>query len=186
MDLIEDALFQSGRIDQKIEFGYITQEQVDRLFSRFFPSTSTIPHSLDKKSLQLSVLAHEFSSSIPENEFTISLIRHYLMKHQSSPESAVANIRDWVKDTQEQKRKHAEEELAAERLRLAAAKVKAEKNAAMMQPIYTGVCGTPLSPPIPNEGGHQACAFWPPISSPPIKLEEEMSEDAEKTIQDTE
>lgn len=192
MDSIEDALFQSGRIDKKIEFSYVTQEQVGRLFSRFFPSTSTIPQSksydlsVDKKSLQLSDLAHEFSSSILGNEFTISQIRQYLMKHQSSPESAVANIRDWVKDTQEQKCKHAEEELEDERLRLEAAKVEAERDAAMMQPIYTGVCGTPLSPPIRNQGECRAHAAWSPIFSQPARLEEEMSEVAEETIEDAE
>jgi len=126
LDGIDSALFQAGRIDKTIDFGYISKDQANTTFKRFFPSSTTSPEPTgyyegyldDAKYAPPFELAEQFSSQIPDNEFTISDIRFYLMSHQSSPEAAISGVLQWIDAKREERAKRIEaEEQASEQAR---------------------------------------------------------------------
>ncbi|KAF9481199.1 P-loop containing nucleoside triphosphate hydrolase protein [Pholiota conissans] len=193
-DKLDDALFMPGRIDKKIEFRYITKEQAGRLFVRFYAAggfKEYEPSAADKKSLKLDELANEFGTCITENEFTVSQVRFYLLKHQQSPESAVANAQGWVKLCLEQKAKQIEQEIEAEEMRFSAKKAKEEQDAKLMQPSYD-CSGYPRSPWTPfaapivptYTSSVSSSAPYTPTMPEPAKLEEEEDDDIPDLVED--
>ncbi|KAF8964199.1 P-loop containing nucleoside triphosphate hydrolase protein [Flammula alnicola] len=116
VDLISSDLFCPGRLDKKIEFTYTAKDQAKRIFDRFFPTRNDIPKSdqledsQDSKTLLLDDLAEQFSSQIPENEFTIRDLQHYLLPYRSTPMAAVSGIKGWVGEKLEEKRVRLETE----------------------------------------------------------------------------
>ncbi|WWD02042.1 hypothetical protein V865_000080 [Kwoniella europaea PYCC6329] len=101
-DRIDVALSRPGRCDIWIEFKHATKSQAKLLFEYFYRSD---PDSKDtgKEGEKLfkedvSSLAEEFSSHIPEDEISVSALQGYLMRYKRQPELAVENVRSWVEN----------------------------------------------------------------------------------------
>ncbi|KJA24079.1 hypothetical protein HYPSUDRAFT_200889 [Hypholoma sublateritium FD-334 SS-4] len=170
LDGIDSALFQPGRIDKMIDFGYISKNRANDIFKRFFPSSATSPNPTGFHQGYLDDVKHpvpldpaeQFSDQIPDNEFTISDIRFYLMSHQPSPEAAVSGVAHWIAAKREEKAKNLEAEKKAKHDAQKLAREQARQ-------------ATIIIPPIDGQ--------WTPLPFPsqPLIVSSPMSDTAEAT-----
>ncbi|KAI9304515.1 P-loop containing nucleoside triphosphate hydrolase protein [Cunninghamella echinulata] len=87
IEKLDPALIRPGRIDIKIHFGNASKEQASELFTKFFSYLQDD---------YLHNLAKQFSSKIPNHQFSMAHLQGYLMTHKRTPEEAVQKVDEWV------------------------------------------------------------------------------------------
>jgi chaperone BCS1 len=80
---LDPALIRPGRIDQQLEIGNATREQLRRMFARFYSDADP-------------ALAEEFAELVPDNTVAMSAVQSYLIQHAESPRAALAECEDWL------------------------------------------------------------------------------------------
>jgi hypothetical protein len=86
-------------MDRKVEYKLSSRTQARALFTKFFSypaSTAPAASQLTLSDSDISVLADNFASQLPELEFSTAQIQGYLLGHRLSPKTAAANVSDWV------------------------------------------------------------------------------------------
>jgi mitochondrial chaperone BCS1 len=128
---LDPALRRPGRLDVHVEFKLASSEQAKELFTRFYPATiedeqpenskpaeplidlaeeKTKPNGIvdmetqSLSAVQLSSLAKEFASKIPEHELSMAAIQGHLMRYKTRPYRAVAETTTWVESERKQKK----------------------------------------------------------------------------------
>lgn len=76
---LDPALVRPGRIDYRLEFGYATFEQAERLFQRFFPDSPETS-------------ARQFARRVPAGTCTMAQLLQYLLTHAGAPEAALTTV----------------------------------------------------------------------------------------------
>lgn len=111
---LDKALTRPGRIDHQVYLGNMSSASSRLMFLRMFgPDPDSPPlSSLDDLEV-LEKLATEFSTHIPDNEFTPAELQGFLIIHRHSAIKAVAEAKGWVA---EQQRIRDEEQERAKRL----------------------------------------------------------------------
>lgn len=117
-DRLDPALIRPGRID-KIQYNLSTKERAKSLFERFYPlstfseaqgpATSALleknPKANSDQTQEITSLASQFSSAVPEEEFSTAELQGYLLSCKKEPKCAVAEFNVWI----EEQRKEREE-----------------------------------------------------------------------------
>ncbi|KAI8583676.1 hypothetical protein K450DRAFT_222254 [Umbelopsis ramanniana AG] len=99
IERLDPALIRPGRIDVRILFENATQAQAAELFRKFYPR---IPE------IEAAMMSKEFSSSIPDRQFSMAHLQGYLMGQKNDPVAAVTGITEWV-----QRHENADEQTTA-------------------------------------------------------------------------
>ena len=125
---LDAALVRPGRVDRKVEFKMAMQEQVRELFLRMYAGTETgafangtahtngsanghvdrkvpngkpVDHSPNEKRSNdddLSTLAEDFTSHIPDDTYTPAEIQNHLMRFKKEPWAAVQRVDEWKEE----------------------------------------------------------------------------------------
>jgi chaperone BCS1 len=170
-------LLRPGRIDRKIEYKLATHAQGAALFDRFYPIKHVTPEPLvdssnekvatdEEKIAVLRRLNDDFTSHIPEHEFSTAELQGFLLSCKMMPEKAAKTIQGWVADERRQreekqaridakKRKHTErqEKMEVEKFQSTLAKIGGGVGPGHTQINGTGekkVSDTPLPPTVAN------------------------------------
>lgn len=85
---LDPALVRPGRVDFKAEIGLCTEDQLRRMFSRFYPQkiegeVSTIPQH---------PLASTFASTLGPDLVSAAQVQGFLLVHKDSPHSALDSL----------------------------------------------------------------------------------------------
>ncbi|KAI1086357.1 hypothetical protein F5B19DRAFT_479486 [Rostrohypoxylon terebratum] len=94
---LDEALMRPKRIDSHVHFENATKEQAEKLFLAMYTQ-------LDNQNMaNLDKLATQYSSSIPERQFSPAQIQGFLLIHKRTPHLAAQSIKEWIsqqRDTQ--------------------------------------------------------------------------------------
>ena len=82
---LDPALLRPGRVDRKIELGYATPDQAQRLYLWFFRGCG-LGHS------DLLREAERFAAQVPPGKIGMAAIQEHLLRHRHSPESAAHEV----------------------------------------------------------------------------------------------
>jgi chaperone BCS1 len=85
-DTLDPARVRPGRVDKKVHFDCATRSIAECIFSRMYQNSPAD---------DVSELAREFSSFIPDGRLTPADIQGHLLSHPT-PEAAVAAAKEWV------------------------------------------------------------------------------------------
>ena len=77
---LDKALLRPGRIDLKVHFDYFNQDQMERLFLKFFPTETG--------------LAKNFAKSLESNKYSGAQIQEFLMRHRNDAQAALTDTAD--------------------------------------------------------------------------------------------
>jgi len=76
IEVLDPALIRAGRVDRKEYVGYASQDQIVKMYSRFFPEVSED-------------VAHKFAASFEPDTISMAAIQAHLIKYAHVPEDAV-------------------------------------------------------------------------------------------------
>ena len=96
---LDEALIRAGRVDKRVEFRFADREQIVILFTNMYdPSrrSDIVAQKYDKETI--SALAEQFADQIDEGFFSPAALQGFVIEHKSSPESAVREIAEWVRE----------------------------------------------------------------------------------------
>ncbi|BHF72727.1 mitochondrial chaperone [Sparganum proliferum] len=82
VDRLDPALVRPGRVDFRAEIGLCSRDQLQRMFSRFYPTASGTVHPL----------AAAFAAELGEGLVSPAQVQGYLLLHKQSPEAAIRNL----------------------------------------------------------------------------------------------
>ncbi|KAH6708976.1 mitochondrial chaperone bcs1, partial [Leptodontidium sp. MPI-SDFR-AT-0119] len=91
--LLDEALIRPGRVDIKVELGLANKKMTADLFYIVF------------KPMKVDQLAGEFTTKVPELEFSPAEISLFLFEHRQSPGHAIDNVEIWMAKIQEDRGK---------------------------------------------------------------------------------
>ncbi|GKT45842.1 putative mitochondrial outer membrane protein [Colletotrichum spaethianum] len=91
---LDSALVRPGRVDMKVLLGNISRRSAEEMFVRMFSPDLGCTSHLDME--EITKLATQFSSNIPEETFTPSQLQGFFQVHLESPRDAVETIGAWV------------------------------------------------------------------------------------------
>ncbi|KAF9450988.1 P-loop containing nucleoside triphosphate hydrolase protein [Macrolepiota fuliginosa MF-IS2] len=112
VDSLDAALMRPGRIDRKVEYKLATKQQASALFTRFYPVKHVTPESLiseekpaleEEKLVLLEQLNKEFTTEVPEHEFSTAELQGFLLSCKMMPEKAAKEVVAWVADERRQR-----------------------------------------------------------------------------------
>ena len=89
---LSKTLIRPGRVDTSVEIGMATKSQVRRMFARFygeFEGEAEDGEKRQQKDVDVSRLAEEFASLIPEKTLSMAKLQGYLMQFKYDPIAAV-------------------------------------------------------------------------------------------------
>jgi chaperone BCS1 len=99
---LDPALLRPGRVDYKLEFSFASSEQVERMFSKFYPEEKD--------------LARKFSEKIPEGTISTAQIQGHCLRFRTDPLGAykacdqfIQMVEDEKNEIEDRKRKRREE-----------------------------------------------------------------------------
>lgn len=84
-DQLDPALIRPGRIDRQLEIGFADQDQIRRIFLRFYPDVDPC-------------LADYFAENVPAGRIAMSAIQTFLIEHADSADDACSALDDWLAD----------------------------------------------------------------------------------------
>lgn len=84
---LDPALVRPGRVDFKAEIGLCTEDQLRRMFSRFYPQIAD-----EKGVIHQHPLASAFASTIGAGLASAAQVQGFLLVHKDSPQSAMAAL----------------------------------------------------------------------------------------------
>ncbi|KAK7051698.1 hypothetical protein R3P38DRAFT_2472457, partial [Favolaschia claudopus] len=104
---LDAALIRPGRMDVKIKYGLATTEQIERVFTVFFPALNPVdgsgaPHPPISPT-DLVKYAAEFAAAIPTETYSIAQIQGYLLTKKHDPAGAVEGAANWLIDQQRER-----------------------------------------------------------------------------------
>lgn len=131
---LDAALTRPGRVDKQVEFNNTTREETKRMFERMYtkdlpedvasPTATTtangppnpgaalnrvVEHGEEGKQElstdELFLIAEDFASKVPENEFSPAEIQGFLLMRKNDPRKALGEVENWVKGMKEAKEK---------------------------------------------------------------------------------
>ena len=127
---LDDALVRAGRISVRVGFTNASKRQAEEIFLRMFidsPSSSSLRGMeeanspivdsplIEKKdvlalpdddnTIRLRGLAQEFASSVVEGDFSPADLQDYLLIHKKDPQKAVDEIKSWMENVYEERKK---------------------------------------------------------------------------------
>ncbi|VDM18607.1 unnamed protein product [Hydatigera taeniaeformis] len=82
VDHLDPALVRPGRVDFKAEVGLCTEDQLARMFSRFYPQGEVAEHPLAKS----------FAASLGGGLVSAAQVQGFLLVYKSSPQTAIAAL----------------------------------------------------------------------------------------------
>lgn len=82
IDRLDPALIRPGRVDFRAEIGLCTRDQLERMFSRFYPITIGTRHPL----------APQFSENLGDVVASAAQVQGYLLVHKESASAAVEEV----------------------------------------------------------------------------------------------
>ncbi|KAK5938793.1 hypothetical protein PMZ80_008985 [Knufia obscura] len=113
---LDDALVRAGRISVKVAFMNASQQQAEEIFLRMYvdlPQPGLAASAEKSSSPDTKDLAKQFADQIPDGEFSPADLQDYLLVHKKDPEGAVRDLKRWMED-QHEERKRKEQEKEAE------------------------------------------------------------------------
>ncbi|APA08978.1 hypothetical protein SS1G_08022 [Sclerotinia sclerotiorum 1980 UF-70] len=100
LDEFSHELLREGRINRKINFTWITQDQAATMFiiAMWIPEAHYNREDISK-------LASEFGQLIPEGKITHSAVLEYLVSYRGDPQGVVNNAGKWIQESVNQEQK---------------------------------------------------------------------------------
>jgi len=90
-EVLDEAIFRSGRIDHEVKFDYCKEEQLKDIISFYFPS------EVD--------LAEKLYDKIQHIQFTISDLQQYFFKYRKTPHEILKNYKELTQQKETSKSK---------------------------------------------------------------------------------
>lgn len=92
-DVLDEAVFRSGRIDYELKYDYCNEDQIQQMLSFYFPEESTD-------------LFSQFYQKIQHQQYTISDLQQYLFKYRKTPREILKNCKELVQQKETSRTKH--------------------------------------------------------------------------------
>ena len=91
-EVLDEAVFRSGRIDHEIKFDYCTEEQIKEMIAFYFP--------------QEVGLAEKLYDKIQHAQYTISDLQQYFFRYRKTPQDILKNWKELAQQKEISKHKH--------------------------------------------------------------------------------
>ncbi|KJZ68818.1 hypothetical protein HIM_11792 [Hirsutella minnesotensis 3608] len=95
IDNLDEALIRPGRVDKKVEFQFADADMTSQLFRFIYHGTGAASSDAEDDD-EIHQLGAEFTSRVPELEFSPAHIMSFLLQHRQSPLSALRHTEEWV------------------------------------------------------------------------------------------
>lgn len=114
---LDDALVRAGRISVKVAFTNASQQQAEEIFVRMYIDGSPLNFSTGSQNNpgRIRDLAKQFASQIPEGDFSPADLQDYLLVHKKDPEGAMRDLKEWIEEQYEERRRKENEKVAETR-----------------------------------------------------------------------
>lgn len=110
-DSLDPALIRPGRCDQKILFGYVSEEVCIKLFLHLYTKNADEMVGDEASVLakhDIPSLAQKFARAIPaDSKFTPAEVQGFIMVHRDDPQAAVDGVEKFVREIVETRKRGA-------------------------------------------------------------------------------